>query len=402
MCPAGRHILNTKLNRMRRNFFRKINFIHLSSYFFSIVFISCFTFPQNLFAQDEHSSVINTGHSNEQIERGERFFLGLLPFKRQGESCVSCHNLKLTDTLNWNPSAQDIALKYANRDFVSFQQAVMQPSGIKMEASHKNFNLSEEDLKTVKVYLDNLVLNGSGPQKPHYDNLILFLFLGLLLTWALIELIFLRKIKYKIIPTLIFVGAFGGQVKMIVTDAIRLGRQENYMPDQPIKFSHKVHAGDNGIECMYCHTTVEQGKSAGIPADNLCMNCHVIIREGTNSGKFEIAKVVEANETGNPIEWTRIHNLPDHVFFSHAVHVGSGKLDCTQCHGPVNEMDVMRQYSDLSMGWCINCHRETKVNFEGNGYYDQYIKLHEDLKAGKIDTIRAVDIGANDCMRCHY
>jgi hypothetical protein len=132
------------------------------------------------------------------------------------------------------------------------------------------------------------------------------------------------------------------------------------------------------------------------------MNCHVIIREGTNSGKFEIAKVVQAFETGKPLEWTRIHNLPDHVFFSHAVHVSSAKVDCNKCHGEVEKMDLMKQHSDLSMGWCINCHRETGVNFEINKYYDKYIKLHEKLKSGAIDTIRAQDIGANDCSRCHY
>src|SRR5690606_24432549 len=130
---------------------------------------------------------------------------------------------------------------------------------------------------------------------------------------------------------------------IISTDAMRLGRQQDYAPDQPVKFSHKVHVGENGIDCKYCHTTVEHGKSAGIPATNLCMNCHIIIREGTNSGKFEIAKIVNAVEKGEPIEWVRIHNLPEHVFFSHAVHVGSGKLDCTQCHGQVKEMDIMKQ-----------------------------------------------------------
>jgi hypothetical protein len=189
---------------------------------------------------------------------------------------------------------------------------------------------------------------------------------------------------------------------MIATAAIDLGRSKNYAPDQPIKFSHKVHAGANKIDCKYCHTTVEYSKSAGIPAMQLCMNCHVLVREGTRSGKFEIAKVVEANETKKPVEWIRLHNLPDHVFFSHAQHVGIAKVDCKQCHGQVQEMDIMKQNSDLSMGWCINCHRQTKVNFKDNHYYDNYMKLHDQLKSGKIDTIRAVNIGANDCMRCHY
>lgn len=368
----------------------------------SIQFLFFFIFSMFFRLAAASDEPVVAGHSKDDIKRGERFFKGLLPFNRTGESCVSCHNLNQSDTLNWNPSAFDIAQKYAAKDFAGFQAAVMQPSGIKMSASHVDFNLSEEDLKTVKVYLDNLATTGVQSEKPSFYNLILFLILGLLITWALIELIFIRKVKWKIVPLIIFLGAFGWQAKMIATDAIKLGRQQNYAPDQPVKFSHKVHVGDNGIDCKYCHTTVEQGKSAGIPATNLCMNCHVIIREGTNSGKFEIAKVVNAAESGKPIEWIRIHNLPEHVFFSHAVHVGSGKIDCASCHGQVEKMDIMKQQNDLSMGWCINCHRETKVQFAENPYYETYIKLHEELKNGKTDSITAEKIGANDCMKCHY
>jgi len=391
----------TNLNRMRKYLPGKTGLMNISFFVFLIVVISCLTISKKSNATSDES-VISAGHSHEDINRGKRIFMGLIPFDRKYESCVSCHILKQVDTLNWNPSANDIALKYAQKDFASFQTAVMQPSGIKMTASHQNFNIKEEDLKAVKSYLDDLAQSGTKPVKPSYYNLILFLFLGVLLTWALIELIFIRRLKWKFIPVIIFLGAFGWQAQMIATDAMRLGRQQDYAPDQPVKFSHKVHVGDNGLDCKYCHTTVEQGKSAGIPATNLCMNCHIIIREGTHSGKFEIAKIVDAVEKGKPIEWVRIHNLPEHVFFSHAVHVGSGKIDCTQCHGQVKEMDIMKQHSDLSMGWCINCHRETQVNFVENPYYGQYIKLHEDLKAGKVDSITAEKIGANDCMRCHY
>lgn len=383
---------------MRRYFFGKMCLKKIPIIIFLLV--SYFTIPNHVYAASE--TVITEGHSHNEIKRGERFFKGLLPFKREYNACVSCHNLTPTDTLNWNPSAMDIAMKYADQDFESFQSAVMEPSGIKMQASHVNFTLKEEDLKAVKTYLDNLSETGLSPAKPTYNNLILFLFLGILLTWALVELIFLHHIKWKVVPVVIFMGAFGWQVRMIVTDAIKLGRQESYAPDQPIKFSHKVHAGENGIDCMYCHTTAEQSKSAGIPASNLCMNCHVLIREGSHSGKFEISKVVEANEKGQSIEWTRIHNLPDHVYFSHAIHVGSGKLDCTQCHGQVQEMDIMQQHSDLSMGWCVNCHRETKVDFGNNGYYEHFVELHEQIKTGAIDSVTAADVGANDCMRCHY
>ena len=344
-----------------------------------------------------------TSHAlHEELSRGERFFRGLLPINRKFESCVSCHTPHHSDTLNWNPSAMDIAVKYKDKDFAEFQSAVMHPNGIKMEMVHKNFEIEEKDLKTVKLYLDQLATTGPPEVGPTVTQIILFAGLVILLLLSLLELMFFHKIKYRMITVLILLISLGFLTKMIATAAIELGRTKDYAPDQPIKFSHKVHAGSNRIDCKYCHHTAEFGKSAGIPSMQLCMNCHVLVREGSRSGKFEISKVIEANETKKPVVWVRIHNLPDHVFFSHAQHVSIAKVDCKQCHGPVAEMDIMRQYSDLSMGWCINCHRQTKVNFKDNAYYDNYTKLHELLKSGKIDTIRAVNIGANDCMRCHY
>ncbi|MGE5395553.1 MAG: cytochrome c3 family protein [Candidatus Saccharibacteria bacterium] len=341
-------------------------------------------------------------HSHKNLQRGERLFMGLLPADRDYPSCVSCHNIKHSDTLNWNPSAMDIALKYAQKDFPSFMNAVLQPSGVKMTASHKNIKMEENDLHSIKIYLDELAVTGPPKPGPTITQLLLFIGLGLLLTWALLDLLFFHKVKYKVIPLLILLVSLTFQLKMVAHAAIALGRSKNYAPDQPIKFSHKIHAGDNRIDCKYCHHTAEFSKSAGIPSMNLCMNCHILVREGSHSGQFEIAKVIAANETKKPVAWTRLHNLPDHVFFSHAQHVGIAKVDCKQCHGPVQEMDIMRQYSDLSMGWCINCHRQTEVQFKNNAYYDNYLKLHDLLKSGKIDKVTASDVGANDCMRCHY
>lgn len=387
------------------------NFILLRKFFLSmksfvgLLFISLFFFtviPLKATSEDENTDEYTEDHSHADIQRGERFFKGLLPTNRKFESCVSCHNLKQSDTLNWNPSAIDIALKYSGKDFAEFQSAVMQPNGVKMEASHKDFAIEEVDLKKVKLYLDELAISGPHAEGPTINQIVLFILFGLLMTLALLDLIFLHKIKYRFVTVLILIVALVFQIKMVADAAIGLGRTTGYTPDQPIKFSHKVHAGDNKIDCKYCHHTAEYSKSAGIPAMELCMNCHVLVREGTNSGKFEIAKVIEANENKKPVAWVRLHNLPDHVFFSHAQHVGIGKVDCQTCHGPVQEMGIMRQNSDLSMGWCINCHRDTKVNFKDNAYYDTYMKLHDELKRGKIDTIRAVNIGANDCMRCHY
>lgn len=387
------------------------NFILLRKFFLSmksfvgLLFISLFFFtviPLKATSEDENTDEYTEDHSHADIQRGERFFKGLLPTNRKFESCVSCHNLKQSDTLNWNPSAIDIALKFSGKDFAEFQSAVMQPNGVKMEASHKDFAIEEVDLKKVKLYLDDLAISGPHAEGPTINQIVLFILFGLLMTLALLDLIFLHKIKYRFVTVLILIVALVFQIKMVADAAIGLGRTTDYTPDQPIKFSHKVHAGDNKIDCKYCHHTAEYSKSAGIPAMELCMNCHVLVREGTNSGKFEIAKVIEANENKKPVAWVRLHNLPDHVFFSHAQHVGIGKVDCQTCHGPVQEMGIMRQNSDLSMGWCINCHRDTKVNFKDNAYYDTYMKLHDELKSGKIDTVRAVDIGANDCMRCHY
>jgi len=370
-----------------------------------LLFLSFFivtSIPITASSAEDDTDVIAEDHSHIDIKRGERFFKGLLPKDRKFESCVSCHNLTHTDTLNWNPSAMAIAVKFAGKDFSEFQSAVMQPVGKKMEASHKDFAIEESDLKKVKLYLDELAVTGPPSAGPTINQIIIFLFLGLLMTLALLDLIFFHKIKYRYVTVIILIVAVIVQVKMVADAAISLGRSQNYAPDQPIKFSHKVHAGDNKIDCKYCHHTAEFSKSAGIPAMELCMNCHVLVREGANSGKFEIAKVVEANETKTPVEWIRLHNLPDHVFFSHAQHVGIAKVDCQKCHGDVAQMNIMKQTSDLSMGWCINCHRDTKVNFKDNAYYDNYMKLHDQLKGGGIDTIRAVNIGANDCMRCHY
>ena len=378
--------------------------LHLKA-FISLLFLSIFLISGNQVkaqtSDEEDESAVEI-HSHNDIQRGERFFKGLLPKDRKFESCESCHILSKSDTMNWNPSAMDIATKYAGKDFAEFQSAVMQPNGTKMEASHKDFKIEDEDLKKVKLYLDELAKTGPPSAGPTINQIVIFLLLGLLMTLALLDLIFFHKIKYRYITVLILVVSLVVQVKMIATAAIDLGRSQNYAPDQPIKFSHKVHAGANKIDCKYCHSTAEYSKSAGIPAMELCMNCHVLVREGARSGKFEIAKVVEANETKKPVAWVRLHNLPDHVFFSHAQHVSIAKVDCKQCHGAVAEMDIMKQTSDLSMGWCINCHRQTKVNFKDNHYYDNYMKLHDDVKAGKIDTVRAVNIGANDCMRCHY
>ena len=143
-------------------------------------------------------------------------------------------------------------------------------------------------------------------------------------------------------------------------------------------------------------------KNAGIPPVNVCMNCHLVVRTGTRSGVTEISKIITAFENLKPIEWIQVHNLPDHVFFSHAQHVTAGKVSCQECHGDVKSMHVIRQVSDLSMGWCINCHRNRKVDFKDNIFYSQYGDLAEKLKNKQIDSVTVSMIGGTECMKCHY
>lgn len=188
-----------------------------------------------------------------------------------------------------------------------------------------------------------------------------------------------------------------------------IGVTQGYTPDQPIKFSHKLHVGQNKIDCRYCHSGAEKSKNAGIPSSNLCMNCHKYVSEGPKYGKDEIAKIYKAigwdgsNYTGKqqPVEWVRIHNLPDLAYFNHSQHVKVGQIACETCHGPVGEMEEMYQFSPLTMGWCINCHRTTEVKMEGNEYYT---KLHENLKKkfGPEAKMTVDKIGGLECARCHY
>jgi cytochrome c551/c552 len=224
-----------------------------------------------------------------------------------------------------------------------------------------------------------------------------------------------------------------------INGAIGLGRQQNYQPEQPIFYSHKVHAGTNQISCLYCHGGAQDSKQASIPSVNTCMNCHksiskyegpdLLVRENGAAvdGTAEIQKLYayagwnETTKTYNPdnnkdgipdgakpIEWIKVHNLPDHVYFNHSQHIKVGKQQCQTCHGNIQEMPEVYQFTELSMGWCINCHRETKVDFynkddkTGNKFYSIYEKFHKDLKNHKMDSVTVEAIGGTECQKCHY
>jgi mono/diheme cytochrome c family protein len=202
-----------------------------------------------------------------------------------------------------------------------------------------------------------------------------------------------------------------------------VGMEQNYQPEQPIAFSHALHAGENQIDCNYCHSSARHSKHSGIPSANVCMNCHMYV-DGSEitddagnlkydgEGSPEIAKIYAAigwdsenreyieDYEQQPIKWVRIHNLPDLAYFNHSQHVNAAQLECQECHGPVETMEEVYQYSELTMGWCINCHRETEVQFNKNEYYQDF---HEELtEKYHGEKITAEKIGGLECGKCHY
>ncbi|PTX44461.1 quinol:cytochrome c oxidoreductase pentaheme cytochrome subunit [Christiangramia gaetbulicola] len=201
---------------------------------------------------------------------------------------------------------------------------------------------------------------------------------------------------------------------------MQVGVDKGYQPIQPIHYSHRIHAGDNQIECKYCHSSARTSKHSGIPSLNVCMNCHKAIAEVAPetateeySKEFydkEIAKLYDA--TGwdpatrtysgeeKPVKWVRIHNLPDFAYFNHSQHVSVAGIECQKCHGPIQEMEIVYQDAPLTMGWCINCHRETNIRIEGNEYYE---KIHEELsKKYGVEELTAAQMGGLECGKCHY
>jgi cytochrome c551/c552 len=323
-------------------------------------------------------------------------------------------------------------------------------------------NLKNEEIDAILDYVDKWTPPPPPPgetKSGESDNSLLFGILTLVL--ALIAFILLQvnsnlrklsdekegvmrpepvpayKNKSYLMAGILLLFAVGGYYT--INGAVGMGRMQHYQPQQPIFYSHQVHAGTNQISCLYCHGGAQDSKQASIPSVNTCMNCHKAINkyegpdklvreDGTNvDGTAEIQKLYEyagwnpATKTYNadkdnngiadgarPIEWVKIHNLPDHVYFNHSQHIKVGKQQCQTCHGNIQKMPEVYQFSELSMGWCINCHRESKVDFynkedgTGNKYYSIYEKFHKDLKSHKMDSVTVEKIGGTECQKCHY
>lgn len=468
------------------------------TYSFLAVFLSFFTL--SVFAQDQAA-----------VEAGKTLFKN---------NCAACHNKDMKSKLT-GPALGGVSERWADypqEDLYSWIRnsqsmiAAGHPKATELWNEWKptvmnSFpTLSDEDIANILSYIECTYAGncpgqvvaeqpgtpGKPTEEPKSNNLVYIFLLAILVLLAIILARIISNLNYMaemrekgeaperktlveiltskgVISFAIFAAiVIGGFIT--VNNAINLGRQQGYEPDQPIKFSHATHAGLHQIDCNYCHDGARRSKHSVIPAANTCMNCHKAIKVGSTYGTAELTKIyasigydpstdkylenyesmtedeikkvytkwiadsyiqekgsldaegelliekqwngiVDAltdeeagdNKIQGPIEWVRIHNMPDHVYFNHAQHVSVGKIECQTCHGKVEEMEVVKQYSPLSMGWCINCHRQTEVKFADNQYYDNYYEMyHEEIKNNKRDKVTVEDIGGTECQKCHY
>ena len=416
-------------------------FRHKISQNFGTIFLSLFLlFPAHLKAQDDQSQ----NYDSSIVKNGENLFKG---------NCTVCHAI---NEVIIGPALRDVHERQSEEwiyAFIKNSQKVIK-SGDEYAVNLYNeynktlmtsFDFSDEELNAILTYIKDesnkevqVVVADSGQNLEEgignsvsSDELYISLGLNLLLLFIIIFVLFrftnlskkyvllkdsqskgklldeddlevvdnrfdfkkfIKSNKVVGITSFLFIAIF---VKSCIDGLYTVGIQQNYQPTQPIAFSHKVHAGQYEIDCNYCHTGVNISKSANIPSVNICMNCHNAI----NTDKPEIQKILTAYEENRPIEWVRVHNLPDLAYFNHKQHVAVGGLDCATCHGPIEEMDVVYQYSELTMGWCINCHRETEVSSKGNDYYKKLVELHNS-SSKKPMTVE--DIGGLECSKCHY
>ncbi|MDQ2719244.1 MAG: c-type cytochrome [Bacteroidota bacterium] len=382
-------------------------------------------------------------------------------------NCASCHK---PDAAYVGPALKGAREREPSKDWVykwvanTTSMVNTDPYAIKLKGEAGGVvmtpfpDLKKDEIDAVLDWADKYAAPGANPtgapgsvatiSEPSSDNSILYGLLTLVL--AIIGLTLLQvnsnlkkltdekeglrtpanvpfyRNKAYLLLVVIILFTLGGY--FLVEGAMGLGIQKGYQPVQPIYYSHQVHVGDNQISCLYCHGGAQDSKHANIPSVNVCMNCHMsvkqysgkpILREDgtTVNANDEIQKLYQYagwnpdkkvyDKPGKPIEWIKIHNLPDFVYFNHSQHVKVGQVACQTCHGEIQKMPQVRQFADLSMGWCINCHRTTNVQFNdnkghGNQFYSIYEKFHDDIKNKKYDSVTVEKIGGTECQKCHY
>ena len=381
-------------------------------------------------------------------------------------NCAACHKLNKRAV---GPALAGVSQKYEKEwlySWIKNSMAMVKSGDAQAVAIYEEYNksvmtafpqLSNEDIDNILAYTD---YKPPAPAMPaavpttvasSEDNTTSTLLLGVLVLVLVILVIMLflvtktlrkiaiangvevEKIKPKRKPLWeVYINnsflVFSTVIVLLFSSAffaygylMQVGIDQGYMPVQPIHYSHKIHSGDNEIECKYCHSSARVSKHSGIPSLNVCMNCHMNIAEYNGEEDLEkgytkefytneIKKLYKAvgwdeenqRYTGDtqPVKWVRIHNLPDFVYFNHAQHVDVAGIECQKCHGPVEEMEIMYQHSPLTMGWCIDCHRESNVDLENNEYYE---KIHAELsKKYGVEKLTIAQMGGLECGKCHY
>jgi len=382
-------------------------------------------------------------------------------------NCAACHNL---DKKMTGPALRGVTGRHARDWFypwIANSSAMIKsgdPDAVKLWEEYKPSvmtafpNLSKQDIDNILAYTDEpkavaptgLVTSAAPPgakgSEGGISNNVVLGALCLVMFLLVIMLFFVNNIltkvakangievapkqvrlplwrvfaknQFLVLVTSIFLLLSSGY--FVYGFLMQIGIDQDYQPIQPIHYSHRIHAGSNGIDCKYCHSSARVSKHAGIPSLNVCMNCHKSIGEvsdTTATPKYskafydaEIQKLYSAvgwdkdnqKYTGKsqPVKWVRIHNLPDFVYFNHSQHVTVAGIECQKCHGPVQTYEIQKQFAPLTMGWCIKCHRETDVKMEGNAYYT---KIHDELsKKYGVDKLTAAQMGGLECGKCHY
>ena len=379
-------------------------------------------------------------------------------------NCAACHNL---DKKMTGPALRGVSAKY---DMPWFYKWINNSSAFIKSGDAKAVKIYEEYNKSVMTAfpqlsttdIDNIIAYTSEPkaevtiapvptggvqsQEGGISNNIILGALSLVMLMLVIMLFFVNNVLTKVakangievapkVASIPIWKAFAKNQFLVLVSSIflllasgyffygwvmQIGVDQDYAPIQPIHYSHRIHAGSNGINCQYCHSAARVSKNGGIPSLNVCMNCHKNIAEVADTTATpeytkafydgEIQKLYDAvgwdkaaqKYTGKtkPVKWVRIHNLPDFAYFNHSQHVTVAGIECQKCHGPVQEYEIQKQFAPLTMGWCIKCHRETDVKMEGNAYYD---KIHKELsKKYGVDKLTAAQMGGLECGKCHY
>ena len=379
-------------------------------------------------------------------------------------NCAACHNL---DNKMTGPALRGVSAKY---DMPWLYKWINNSSALIKSGDAKAVKVFEENNKSVmtpfpqlsKTDIDNIIAYTNEPKaepvvsaappgtstsvNEGISNDVILGALALVMLMLVVMLFLVNNVLTKIAksngiealdkqPTMPIWKAFAKNQFLVLVSAIflllssgyfvygffmQVGVDQDYAPVQPIHYSHRIHAGSNGIDCKYCHSSARVSKNAGIPSLNVCMNCHKNIAEVSDTTATEdyskafydkeIQKLYKAvgwdqstqKYTGKtePVKWVRIHNLPDFAYFNHSQHVTVAGIECQKCHGEVQTYEIQKQFAPLTMGWCIDCHRKTDVKMEGNAYYD---KIHKELsKKYGVDKLTAAQMGGLECGKCHY